>query len=151
MTKAADGRIPTFGGFGGDEVAEPTAFGKVALAVVVAVAIPMGGWLSLRPSPTEAAVTVDEGRTASAAERVAPEDDEGPTLADGETPEQNDAAGLPPTNVTRTEAATPAPDVKAPTPVEPERARTPARKRAPRPKTPPPADKPKQTSGMGPL
>jgi hypothetical protein len=149
MTKAADGRVPMFGGFGGDEaVVERTAFGKVSLVLAVVIAIPLGGWLSLRPSETEAA-----------AERVAP-DDARSTLADGETPEQTDPAAPAPSNDTPT---TREPIAKASAPVDaaatpqpsaaPERARSPARRRAPRPKspTPPPADKPKQTSGMGPL
>jgi hypothetical protein len=148
MTKAAEGRTPMFGGFGADEVAEPTAFGKVTLALAVGIAISLGGWLSLRPSETEAA-----------AERVAP-DDARPTVAESETPEPTDPAALASTNDT---AATREPIAKAPAPLAlaatpepsaaPERARTPARKRAPRPKSPtaPPVDKPKQTSGMGPL
>jgi hypothetical protein len=150
MTKAADGRMPMFGGFGTDEVAEPTAFGKVTLALAVAIAIPLGGWLSLRPSQTEAAVTADEGRPST--ERVAP-DDARPTVADGETPAKTEPAALAATKDMPTEAPTREPIAKAPAPVEPTAAPERARKRAPRPKspTPPPVDKPKQTSGMGPL
>ncbi len=145
-----------FSGFGGDEAAEPTAFGKVGLASAAVIAILIGGWVSLRPQESEAAAVDDSPKSS-----VTKPDDSRSTLADGDAPDAKGTDELAPPDATRTEAVrdpvakatTPAAAPVAATPskaaVEP--ARKPARKRAPRPKTPPPADKPKQTSGMGPL
>lgn len=152
MTKATDQRPRMFSGFGGDEAAEPTAFGKVGLASAAAIAILIGGWVSLRPQESEAAGDLPK---ASVADAATP-DDEGASPADRGTPEAKESDA---THASRTEAVAREPVATATTPVltapapAPEPARKPARKRVARPKspTPPPADKPKQTSGMGPL